>query len=178
MENFDKTFTLIAQNGGLGLNLDILETGLINIIALVSILIYSGKDFLGSFLEERKSTIIQNVQDAEDRLKEAQNRLNEARKQLNQASVVIGQIKTETLTTKKILLESDVFDARKDLKFRFERAINTFNSKERQIFFEIKDEITSLVLNRTVIRVQKTFAKEKQAANLINNTIRILELPS
>ena len=178
MENFDQIFTLIAAEQGIGLNLDILETGLINIIVLIGILIYSGNDFLGSLLEERKTTIAQNVKDAEERLNEAQNRLSEAQKQLNQASVVISEIKADTLTTKKIMLEADAFDARKDLKSRFERALIAFKSKERQIFFEIKEQITSLVLSRTVSRVKETFAQEKPAAKLINNTIRTLELPS
>jgi F-type H+-transporting ATPase subunit b len=177
MENFDQIFTLIAEEG-IGLNTDILETGLINILALVGILIYVGKDFLGSALEERKTTIVQNVQDAEDRLDEAQKRLAEAQKQLNQAHVVISDIKSETLSTKKVMLEADASEARNDLKFRFERAVLAFKSKERQIFFEIKDQITSLVLTRTVSRVKETFAQDKPAAKLINNTIRTLELPS
>ena len=178
MENFDQIFTLIAEEEGIGLNHDILETGLINILALVGILIYTGKDFLGSVLEERKRTIVQNVQDAEDRLSEAQKRLVEAQKQLNQASVVITDIKTETLATKKKMLDADALEARNDLKFRFERAVIAFKSKERQIFFEIKEQITSLVLERTLNRVKETFSQEKPAAKLINSTIRTLELPS
>ena len=134
MENFDQIFTLIAEEEGIRLNTDILETGLINIIALIGILIVVGKDFLGSSLEERKTTIVQNVQDAENRLNEAQKRLTEAQKQLNQAHVVINNIKSETLTTKKVMLEVDTFQAKNDLKFRFERAIAAFKSKERQIF--------------------------------------------
>jgi len=50
MENFDQIFTLLAESEGITINLDILETGLINIIALVGILIYVGRDFLGSSL--------------------------------------------------------------------------------------------------------------------------------
>ena len=67
--------------------------------------------------------------------------------------------------------------AQNDLKFRFERAVGAFKSKERRIFFEIKEQITSLVLTRTVSRVKETFAQDKAAAKLINNTIRTLELP-
>ena len=37
MENFDQIFTLVAENEGITLNLDILETGVINIIALIGI---------------------------------------------------------------------------------------------------------------------------------------------
>ena len=83
MENFDQIFTLIAENEGISLNLDILETGVINIIALIAILIYVGKDFLGSILEKRKNDIITSVQDAEERLNEANTRLSEAKKQLS-----------------------------------------------------------------------------------------------
>jgi len=170
MENFDQIFTLLA-NEGIGLNTDILETGLINILVLLAILIYTGRDFLGSLLEERRTTIVKGVQDAEDRLNESQKRLIEAQKQLNQANIVISAIKNETITTKKSLLESDAFQAKKDLTVRFDRALAAFRSKERQIFVEIKQQIISLVLQRTVNRVQETFKSEERSSALINDTI-------
>ena len=175
MENFNQIFTLLANEEGITLNLDILETGLLNILALLGILIYTGKDFLGSLLEERKTTIVKSVQDAEDRLNEAQKRLSEAQKQLNQANLVIGEIKNETIATKKVLLESDAYDAKKDLKIRFDRALATFQSKERQIFLEIKQQIISLVLKRTVIRAKEAFGPKERATALINTTINKLE---
>jgi F-type H+-transporting ATPase subunit b len=175
MENFDQIFTLLAEHEGIGLNLDILETGLLNILALLAILFYTGRDFLGSLLEERRTTIIKGVQDAEDRLNEAQARLAEAKKQLEQVNIVIGEIKNETIATKKVLLESDAFEAKKDLKVRFERALATFRSKERQIFLEIKQQIISLVLKRTVIRAQEAFGPKERATALINDTINKLE---
>jgi len=175
MENFDQIFTLLAEDEGIGLNTDILETGVLNILALLGILIYTGKDFLGSLLEERKTTIVKGVQDAEDRLNEAQKRLSEADKQLNQANIVISEIKNETIATKKALLESDAYEAKKDLKIRFERALATFRSKERQIFLEIKQQIISLVLKRTLIRAQEAFGPKERASALINDTINKLE---
>jgi F-type H+-transporting ATPase subunit b len=175
MENFNQIFTLLANEEGIGLNLDILETGLLNILALVAILIYTGRDFLGSLLEERKTTIVKSVQDAEDRLSEAQKRLSEAEKQLNQVNLVISEIKNETISTKKLLLESDAFDAKKELRIRFDRALATFQSKERQIFLEIKQQIISIVLKRTVIRAQEAFGPKERATTLINDTISKLE---
>jgi len=175
MENFDQIFTFLTEDEGIRLNTDILETGVLNILALVGILIYTGKDFLGSLLEERKTTIVKGVQDAEDRLNEAQKRLSEAEKQLNQANIVISEIKNETVATKKLLLESDAFEAKKDLKIRFERALATFRSKERQIFLEIKQQIISLVLKRTLIRAQEAFGTKERASALINDTINKLE---
>ena len=170
MENFDQIFTLLA-NEGISLNTDILETGLINILALLGILIYTGRDFLGSLLEERRTTIVKEVQDAEDRLNEAQKRLVEVKKQVYQANIVVNEIKNETITTKKSLLEADAFQAKKDLAVRFDRALATFRSKERQIFVEIKQQIISLVLQRTVNRVQETFKSKERSSALINETI-------
>ena len=175
MENFDQIFTLLAEHEGISLNTDILETGLSNILALLAILIYTGRDFLGSLLEERKTTIVNGVQDAEDRLNEAQKRLDEAQKQLNQANLVINEIKNETIATKKVLLESDAFEAKKDLATRFSRALATFQSKERQVFLEVKQQIILLVLKRTVTRAQEAFAEKDRATSLINETIEKLE---
>ena len=129
MENFNQIFTLLAEHEGIGLNTDILETGLLNIIVVIAILVYTGKDFLGSILEERRATIINGVQDAEDRLSEAQKRLNAAEKQLSQANLIISEIRKETTTTKKTLLEADAFQARKDLNIRFDRALAAFRKR-------------------------------------------------
>jgi hypothetical protein len=63
----------------------------------------------------------------------------------------------------------------KNLKVRFDRALSTFRSKERQIFLEIKQQIISLVLKRTVIRAQEAFKPKDRATALINDTINKLE---
>jgi len=175
MENFDQILTLLAEHEGIGLNLDILETGLLNILALVAILIYTGRDFLGSLLKERKITIVKGVKDAEDRFNEAKKRFNEAEKQLSQANLVISEIKNETIATKKGLLESDAYQVKKDVKILFERALATFRSKERQIFIDIKQQIISLLLKKTVIRAQEAFGTKELATTLINDTINKLE---
>jgi F-type H+-transporting ATPase subunit b len=175
MENFNQIFTLLAENEGIGLNLDILETGLLNIIALLAILVYVGKDFLGSTLETRKTDIVTSVQDAEERLNEANRRLSEAEKQLSQAQVVITEIKNETIATKKTLLKSEASQSKKDLTIRFSRALGSFRSKERQIFLEVKQQIILLVLKRTVTRAQETFEPKKRATALIDETINKLQ---
>jgi len=177
MENIDKIFRFVEESS-FSLNPNILEAGLINIFGLIAIVIFVGKDLIGSILEERETTVSQSIQDAENRLNEAQKRLAEAQKQMIQLSVIINDIRNDTLSTKKNMLNIDINEAKTDLKFRFERALLSFKSKERQIFFEIKDQITSLMLTLTVNRVKETFAKKEPTAKLINNTIRILELPS
>ena len=175
MENFNQIFTLLVNEEGISLNMDILETGVINITIVIVILFILGRDFLGSILEKRENEIARSLQDAEERLNEANTRLADAKKQLTQAYLIINEIKTETISSKKILLQSDAYQSKKDLAIRFSRALATFQNKEREIFSEIKQQIVILVLKRTIIRAQETFGKKKRAADLITETINRLE---
>ena len=69
----------------------------------------------------------------------------------------------------------EAYQAKKDLTTRFSRALATFNSKERQVFLEVKQQIILLVLKRTVVRAQETFGPKERAGALINETINKLE---
>ena len=90
MENFDQIFTLLAVIDGITLNLDILETGVLNIIALIVILTYVIGSFLTSTLEKRKSDIVTGIQDAEERLSEANRRLRSEEPRLNSSHITIS----------------------------------------------------------------------------------------
>ena len=94
----------------------------------------------------------------------------EAQKQLSQANVVITEIKNETIATKKVLLQADASQSKKDLNTRFSRALATFRTKERQIFLEVKQQIMMLVLQQATTRAQQTFGPKKRATELINET--------
>jgi len=100
MENIEKIFRFVEENS-FSLNPDILEAGLINIFGLIAIVVFVGKDLVGSILEERETTVSQSIQDAENRLDESQKRLTEAQKQMVQLSVIINDIRNDTLSTKK-----------------------------------------------------------------------------
>lgn len=175
MENFDQIFTLLGEQKSIILNTNILETGLINILALIAILIYTGRDFLGSLLEERRTVIVKGVQDSENRLNEARKRLIEVENLLNQANLVISEIKIETIATKKVILASDSLQAKKELATRFATVVATYRTKERQTFLEIKQQIVSLVLQRTVNRLREIFKSKEQAAALINKSTNKLK---
>ena len=177
MENFDQTFILLAQAERISLNFDILESGLLNIIALIIILVYFGREYLSPVLEARKNEISSSVEDAQERRIEAFLSWTIAATQLNQVAVLISEITEEqTVLIKKSRLETDVDQSKRDLITRFEKALTIFRSKEQQIFFEIKQQIISLVLKQTAIRAQQTFAKKESALNLINAAISSLYL--
>lgn len=170
MENFDQIFTLLAEQKGIGLNFDIFESGVINIAILIAILVVVGKDFLGSQLEERQEIIIRGVQDAEEKFNEASARLAEAQKQLMQSQVIIGEIKKDTLSTKRTLLKSDALQASQDLGVRFGRALATLNYREQQVFSEIKEQLITLALKNVLNNIKDDLNPKKQS-ELISTSI-------
>jgi F-type H+-transporting ATPase subunit b len=167
MENFNQIFTLTFENKVISLNTDILETGVINIIIVIGILFYTGKDFLGSLLKERKTIIIKSVQDAEDGLTEAKNRLREAEKQLNQLYVVISEIENQALETKKLLLQSDAFEAKKDLKILFKQVRVSIKSAKQQISLDIRKRIIARSFREFVIKTKEYLTDSNRAQDVI-----------
>lgn len=173
MENFNQLFTLIAEENSIGFTFDLFESGIINIICLVGILIYAGRDFLGSSLKERQDEIIESVQNAEERLTEANTRLSEAQKQLTQAQVIISEIRKETTNTKKLLLDADSDQANKELATRFSRALATLQSREQQVFNEVKQQIVSLALKNVLNKVQTDVNTTKQTQLIDQGIVKL-----
>ena len=78
-------FPLIAAGGGFGINLNLFETNLINLVIVIGVLYWFLKGFLGGMLERRRETILKDLQDAEKRLKMASVELSKAQEELSAA---------------------------------------------------------------------------------------------
>jgi F-type H+-transporting ATPase subunit b len=80
---------------GFGINTNIFETNIINLAAVVAIVIsFVGKN-LSALLEDRRKTIVNNLQEASQRAAEAQERLNIAKNQLEVAKKKATEIREE-----------------------------------------------------------------------------------
>lgn len=80
---------------GFGINTNIFETNIINLAAVLAVVIsFVGKN-LTALLEDRKKTILGNLQEASQRAAEAQERLNQAKGQLELAKKKAQQIREE-----------------------------------------------------------------------------------
>nr|WVD56115.1 CF0 subunit I of ATP synthase [Tetradesmus sp. JML-2023b] len=80
---------------GFGINTNIFETNIINLAAVVAIVIsFVGKN-LSALLEDRRKTILNNLQEASQRAAEAQERLNIAKNQLELAKKKATEIREE-----------------------------------------------------------------------------------
>lgn len=82
-------------HGGFGFNGNIFETNIINLAAVVGIVVTFVGGNLTALLEDRKKTILNNLQEANQRAIEAQEKLSQARAQLDSAKKKAQEIREE-----------------------------------------------------------------------------------
>ena len=86
---------LLASHGGFGLNLNLFETNIINLAIVIAGLVWFLRGFLGGILERRRSAILTDLRDAEDRLAKATAALAEAQKGVAEAQQKADQIRAD-----------------------------------------------------------------------------------
>ena len=87
--------TLLAAEGGFAINLNPLETNLINLVIVIGLLFWFLRGFLGGILERRRAAILQELQDAESRLKTATENLSKAQSELAAAQQKAEKIRAD-----------------------------------------------------------------------------------
>lgn len=96
--NFDSMFSIFSSlplGHGFGINTNIFETNLINLAAVVAVVVSFVGGNLKTLLEERKQTILNNLQEASQRAAEAEEKLNQAKAQLEMAKKKAKEIRDE-----------------------------------------------------------------------------------
>ena len=87
--------TLFAHGGGFGINLNLLETNLINLIVVIGVLIWFLRGFLGGILSRRREAILAELEDAESRLAQSTQALTQAQADLAAAHQKADQIRAD-----------------------------------------------------------------------------------
>jgi len=102
------TLPILFASGGFGLNLNVFETNILNLALVVFGLYKFLPNFLGGILERRRSSILTDLNDAEDRLDDASKALSKAKEELAAAEQKADKIRTECKSrAEAIRLESE-----------------------------------------------------------------------
>lgn len=92
---FSSAPPLLASEGGFGLNFNLLETNIINLVIVIAGLVWFLRGFLGGILERRRTTILAEIRDAEERLTKATEALMKVQEGLGEAQAKAAKIRTD-----------------------------------------------------------------------------------
>ena len=122
---------------------------------------------------ERKEKILSGVQDAEQRLNEASERLNEAKIQLDQSKLVIDKIKSDKENTRCNLAYSNGMRVQEESVRRADSAKSAIMYKKQQVWREVKEQVSSLALNRVITTLKDDLTLDKHLSIIDSGIARI-----
>lgn len=166
MNIIDQVFIGVADQiseGGFGINTDILDTNLINIIILVAGLFILIKDSLGESLSVRQQKIIGSIQEAEDRLDQAKTRLSEAEKQLSKVGATTDSISADAQNTANQLKSAIINQGKEEIQRLTDNAKVTMAIAEAQIKQQLLQQITTLTIKRVSIQLREVLNSDVQS---------------
>lgn len=146
---------LFFKHQNFAINTDFLEANVINILLLLSGLVYLLKQFLGALLLARQQKVLAAIQEAEARLKKANDRLVEAEKQFKQTEIVMQQIEQEAIITAAKVRQSILDQGKLDIERLTEAGKMSIAIAERQVREQIQQQITYLAIRQVSLDLQK-----------------------
>lgn len=161
------------ESGGFGLNLDILETNLINLAILVGVLFYFGRKLLGNILTERRLKIETAIKEAEQRQQEAAAALSEAQQKLTEAQAEAQRIRAAAEESAKAAREAILAKAGEDVervRTGIEDVIGTARGKA---IAELRQRVAAMALERVESQL-KTHLDDSTQNQLVDRSIALL----
>jgi F-type H+-transporting ATPase subunit b len=164
---------LATEEAGFGLNFDILETNLINLVIIWGVLFYFGSKFLGNTLSSRRAAIEEAIQDAERRQREANQALDEQNQQLAQAQSKAQEI-VETAKQNASTVRDDLLAQAKEDVERMRAAANQDVSfQQERVMRELRQRIADLAIARAESELPSRLTPEVQTS-LVDKSIASL----
>ena len=166
-------FCVHFAHKNLGINTNFLETNVINIVFLLSGLVYLLKQFLGALLIARQQKVLSAIQEAEDRLQKASSRLAESEKQFKQTEMVMKQIEQEAIVTAAKVRQSILDQGKLDIERLTEAGKISIAIAERQVREQIQQQITHLAIRQVSLDLKQQMTPTVQC-RIIDESIKQL----
>ncbi len=176
MHTYIQIYQILCEhsvNNGFGFNTDFLEANVVNILLLLSGLIYVLKQFLGATLNDRQKKVLTAIQESEERLKQANVRLLESEKQFKQTEVVIKEIEQEAIITAEKVRKSILAQGKLDIERLTEAGKASISIAEMQVREQIQQQITSLAIRQVSLELKRQITASIQSKIVDENIIQL-----
>jgi F-type H+-transporting ATPase subunit b len=162
-----------GHEAGFGLNFDLLETNLINLIIIIAVLVYFGRGFLGKVLKERQLTIESAIQDAERRKQEASVALAEQQQKLAQAQTEASRIIAEAKESAEAAKAMILAKAEQDVQRMKAAASQDLDSQQERVIRELRQRAVMMAVQQAEVSL-KSDLNEDTKRHLIDRSVAML----
>ena len=161
---------LASETKGFGINFDILETNLINLAIVIGVLVYFGKGFLGSKLQERREANETAIKDAEARQKTAASSLAEQQQKLQMTKKEAERLNSEAQKNAESARQAVLAQSEKDIERLKASAAQDLTSQQDKVMQELRQRVSAMALEKVRSRLPNVLNEETQA-KLVDQSI-------
>lgn len=162
-----------GAEGGFGLNLDILDTNLINLAIIIGALLFFGRKVVGNILSERRERIETAIQSAEQRQREAAVALSEQQQKLAQAQAEVERIRKSAEESAKVARENIMATAAQDIERLKETSAQELNSERDRAIAQLRQRVVAMALQKVESQL-RTGVDDAAQQQLIDRSIALL----
>lgn len=173
MEAMNILWLLAVEEAEVGLNFDLLETNIINLVIIVGVLVYFGSKFLGNTLSSRRSDIETAIRDAEQRKQTAAAALAEEQQKLAQAQADAEQIKADAQIAAGKAREAVLAQAEQDVERLKAAAAQDLSAQQERVVRELRQRIAALAMNKVESELPNRLNEDVQK-RLVDQSIALL----
>jgi F-type H+-transporting ATPase subunit b len=164
---------LASHGGGFGLNFNLFETNIINLAIVIAGLVWFLKGFLGGILERRRQAILNDLQDAEQRLAAATTALAGVQKELAEAQQRAETIRAEgQARAEAIRLDSEKRTVEEMARMKQDSAAD-LDAEAARVTAQLRREAARLAIQKALASLPARLDSKAQA-RLIDQSIQSL----
>jgi len=162
-------FTFASE--GFGLNLDLFETNIINLAVVIFGLYKFLPGFLGKILEKRRTTILTDLKDAEQRLIQAKNSLSKAKDELASAKQKAEKIRNDCKArAEAIRLDSEKRTVEEMARIK-QGAASDLTAEAARVTSQLRKEAAELAIEKALAILPKKLDSSTQD-NFLKQSIK------
>ncbi|MEY4825728.1 MAG: synthase chain [Cyanobacteriota bacterium] len=167
------TSPLLLATEGFGLNTDIFDTNIINLIIVIAVLVWFLKGFLGGILERRRESILADLKDAEERLLIASKALEEGRLELSQAQATALKIISDGKQRAMAIGEDSERRTIEEMARIKQDAVSNLSAEAARVVEALRLETARSAMEKAIEALPAKLTAAKQA-QLIDRSIEAL----
>ena len=153
---------LIFASGGFGLNLNIFETNILNLAVVIFGLYKFLPGFLGKILERRRTSILSDLKDAEERLAQSKVALSKAKEELSSAKQKADKIRNDCKArAEAIRLESEKKTVEEMARIK-QGAASDLNAEAARVSLQLRKEAAELAIQKALAILPKKLDSNTQ----------------
>jgi len=153
---------LTFASEGFGLNLNLFETNILNLAVVIFGLYKFLPGFIGKILEKRRSTILSDLNDAEERLTQAKNSLSKAKEELASAKQKAEKIRNDCKArAEAIRLESEKRTVEEMARIK-QGAASDLNAEAARVTSQLRKEAAELAIEKALAMLPKKLDSNAQ----------------